>query len=77
MDPNTTYQSLNFYPCIINDSVNNNILDVNFFYDNASPLDTDYIPPSNFSWNFWRFYETSVMFYISILGVQIKTLNLL
>ena len=70
---NTTFESLNFNPFIANDSLNDNSQDpdVNFFHDNVSPLDTHHIPPDNFSGNF------NSQSYISILGVFIKTLNLL
>ena len=54
MAPNTTFESLNFNPFIANDSLNDNSQDpdVNFFHDNVSPLDTDYISPDDFSGNF-------------------------
>ena len=61
MAPNTTFESLNFNPFIVNDSLNDNSQDpdVNFFYDNVSPLDTDYISPDDFSGNFKDFTENS------------------
>ena len=45
MAPNATFESLNFNPFIVNDSLNDNSQDpdVNVFHDNVSPLDTDYI----------------------------------
>ena len=54
MAPNTTFESLNFNPFIANDFLNDNSQDpgVNFFHDNVSPLDTDYISPDDFSGNF-------------------------
>ena len=57
MAPNTTFELLNFNPFIA--------YDVNFFHDNVSPLDTDYISPDDFSGIF------------EISGVLINTLNLL
>ena len=68
MAPNTTFESLNFNPFIANDSLNDNSQDpdVNFFHDNVSPLDTDYISPDDFSGNFKDFTENS----FSVLHVK-------
>ena len=57
MAPNTIFESLNFNPFIANDSLNDKSqdLDVNFFRNNVSPLDTDYISPSDFNGNFKDF----------------------
>ena len=54
MAPNTSFESLNFNPFIVNDSFNDNSQDpdINFFHDNVSPLDTNYISPSDFNGNF-------------------------
>ena len=51
MAPNTTFELLNFNPFIPND--------VNFFHDNVSPLDTDYISADDFSGNFKDLTENS------------------
>ena len=61
MAPNTTFESLNFNPFIVNDSLNDNSQDpdVNFFHYNVSPLDTDYILLDDFSRNFKDFTEHS------------------
>ena len=50
MAPNTTFKSLNFNPFIVNDSLNDNSQDpgVNFFHNNVSPFDTNYISSTNF-----------------------------
>ena len=79
MAPNTTFKSLNFNPFIAIDSLNDNSQDpdVNFFHDNVSPLKTDYISPDDFSGNFKDFTESSFSVLHLILGVLIKTLNLL
>ena len=73
MAPNTTFESLNFNPFIANDSLNDNSQDpdVNFFHDNVSPLDTDYISPDDFSGNFKDFTENS----FSVLHLNIRSLN--
>ena len=44
---NTTFKSLNFTPFNVNDSLNDNSQDrhINFFNDNISTLDIDYISP--------------------------------
>ena len=63
MAPNTTFELLNFNPFIPND--------VNFFHDNVSPLDTDYISPDDFSGNFKDFTENS----FSVLHLNIRSLN--
>ena len=54
MVPNTTFESFTFNPFIVNDSLNDNSQDpaVNFFHDSVSPLDTDYISPSDFQCEF-------------------------
>ena len=61
MAPNTTFESLNFNPFIVNDSFNDNSQDpdVNFFHNSVSPLDTDYISLGDFSGNFKDFMENS------------------
>ena len=58
---------------IANDSLNNNSqdLDVNFFHDNVSPLDIDYISPDDFRENFKDFTENS----FSFLHLSIRSLN--
>ena len=63
MVPNTTFESLNFNPFIVNDSLNDNSkdLDVNFFHDNVSTLDTDYISLDDFSGNFKRFHGQFIL----------------
>ena len=73
MAPSTTPESLNFNPFIANDSLNDNSQDpdVNFFYDNVSPLDTDYISPDDFSGNFKDFTENS----FSFLHLNIRILD--
>ena len=73
MAPNTTFKSLNFNPFIATDSLNDNSQDpdVNFFHDNVSPLDTDYISPDDFSGNFKDFTENS----FSVLHLNIRSLN--
>ena len=73
MTPNTTFESLNFNPFIVNDSLNDNIqdLDVNFFLDNVFPLDADYISPSDFNGNSKDFTENS----FSVLYLNIRTLD--
>ena len=79
MAPNTTFESLNFNPFIAIDSLNDNSQDpdVNFFHDNVSPLKTDYISLEDFSGNFKDFTENSFSVLHLILGVLIKTSNLL
>ena len=61
MAPNTTFKSLNFNPFIVDDSPNNYSQDpnVNSFLDSVSPLDTNYILPSDFNGSFEDFTETS------------------
>ena len=61
MAPNTTFELLNFNPFIVNDSLNDTSQDpdVNFFHDNVSLLDPDYISPDNFSGIFKDFTENS------------------
>ena len=73
MAPNTTFESLNFNPFIANDFLNDNSQDpgVNFFHDNVSPLDTDYISPDDFSGNFKDLTENS----LSVLHLYIRSLN--
>ena len=73
MAPNITFESLNFNPFIASDSLNDNSQgpDVNFFQDNFSPLDTDYISPDDFSGNFKDFTENS----FSVLHLNIRSLN--
>ena len=73
MAPTTTFESLNFNPFIVNDSLNDNSQDpdVNFFQDNVSPLDTDYVSPDDFSRNFKDFTENS----FSVLHLNIRSLN--
>ena len=58
MAPNATFESLNFNPFIVNDSLNDNSQDpdVNVFHDNVSPLDTLYFT-DDFSGNFKDFTE--------------------
>ena len=58
---------------IANDSLNDNSQDfgANFFYDNVSPLDTDYISPDDFRGNFKDFMENS----FSFLHLNISSLN--
>ena len=58
MAPNTTFESLNVNPFILNDSLNDKSQDpdVNFFH-NVSSLDRDYILLSNFNVNFRVFTE--------------------
>ena len=62
MAPNTTFESLNFNPFIFNGSLNDKSQDpdVNFFHDNVSSLDRDYISLSNFNVNFRVFTENLV-----------------
>ena len=64
---------MNFNPFIVNDSLNDNSQDpnVNFFHDNVSPLDTDYISPDNFNGSFKDFTENS----FSVLHLNIRGLN--
>ena len=71
MAPNTTFKSLNFNPFIVNDSLNDDSQDpdVNFFHDNFSPLDTDYISPSDFNGKFKDFTENSY----SVLHLNIRS----
>ena len=73
MAPNTTFESLNINPIIVNDSSNDNSQDagVNFVHDNVSPLDTDYISPDDFSGNFKDFTENS----FSVVHLNIRSLN--
>ena len=73
MAPNATFESLNFNIFIVNDFLNDNSQDpdANFFHDNVSPLDTDYISPSNFNGNFKDFMENS----FSVLHLNIRSLN--
>ena len=73
MTPNTTFKSLKFNPFIVNNSLNDNSqdLDVDFFHDNVSPLDTDYISPSFFNGDFKDFVENSS----SVLHISIMTLD--
>ena len=73
MTPNTTFKSLNFNPFIVNNSLNDNSqdLDVDFFHDNVSPLDTDYISPSFFNGDFKDFVENLS----SVLHISIMTLD--
>ena len=61
MAPNTTFRSLNFNPIIGNDSLNDKSQDpdVNFFRDNVSLLDRDYISSIDFDGNFRVFTEKS------------------
>ena len=63
MAPNTTFESLNINPIIVNDSSNDNSQDpdVNIVHDNVSPLDTDYISPDDFSGNFKDFMEKFIL----------------
>ena len=70
---NTTFESLNFNPFIVNDSLNDNSEDpnVNFFHDNVSPLDIDYISPDNFNGSFKELTENS----FSVLHLNIRGLN--
>ena len=79
MGPNATFKSLNFNPFIVNDSLNENNQDpvVNFFHDNVSPLDTDYISQRDFNGNIKDLRKIHSLFYISISGVLLKILNLL
>ena len=72
MAPNTAFESLNFNPFIVNDSLNYNSQDpgVNFFHDNVSPLDTNYISPGHFNRNFKYFMENS----FSVPHLNIKSL---
>ena len=72
MAPNTSFESLNFNPFIANDSLNNNSQDpdVNFFHDNVSPLDTDYISADDFSGNFKDLTENS----FPLLHLNIRSL---
>ena len=70
MAPNTTFKSLNFNPFIVNDSLNDTSQDagVNFFHNNVSPLDTNYISSTDFKGILkisWKIYS---LFYISISG---------
>ena len=64
MAPNTTFESLNFNSFIVNDFLNDNGQepDVNFFHDNVSPLDTDYILPSDFNGNYKDFRKNSLCY---------------
>ena len=73
MAPNTTFESLNFNPFMVNGSFNDNSKDpdVIFFHDNVSPLDTDYILPSNFNGNFKDFKENS----LSVLDLNLRSIN--
>ena len=73
MAPNTTFELLNFNPFIVNDSLNDTSQDpdVNFFHDNVSLLDPDYISPDNFSGIFKDFTENS----FSVLHLNIRSLN--
>ena len=73
MAQNTTFESLNSNPFIVNDSLNDNSQepDVNFFPNNFSPLDTDYISPDDFSKNFKDFTENS----FSVLHLNSRSLN--
>ena len=73
MTPNTTFESLNVNPFIVNDSLNDNSPDpdANFFQDNVSPLGTYYISPSDFNGNFKDFTENS----FSVLHLSIRSLN--
>ena len=73
MAPNTTFELLNFNPFIVNDSLNDTSQDpdVNFFHDNVSLLDPDYISPDNFSGIFKDFAENS----FSVLHLNIRSLN--
>ena len=77
MAPNTTFESLNFNPFIANDSLNDNSQDpdVNFFHDNVSPLDTDYIHQTILMGIIKISGKIHSLLYISILGVLIKALN--
>ena len=72
MAPNATFESLNFNPFNV-DSLNNNNQgpDVNFFHYNVSPLDTDYISPSNYIGNFKDFTENS----FSVLRLNTSSLK--
>ena len=71
--PNILFASLDFNPFIANDSLNNNSQepDVSFLHDNISPLDTDYISPSEFNENFKNFWENS----FSVLHLNIRSLH--
>ena len=62
MAPNTTFESPNFNSFIVNGSLNDNSQDpdANFFLNNVSLRDTDYISPSDFNGNFKDFTENSV-----------------
>ena len=73
MSRNTTFEFLNFNPFIVNDSLNDKSqdLDVNFFHDNVSSPDTDYISPSNFNRNFKDFTINSFF----VLYLNIRSLN--
>ena len=79
MAPNITFKSLNFNPLIANDSLNDNSQDpdVNFFHDSVSPLDTDYISLAILVGILKISRKIHSQSYISVLGVLIKTLNLL
>ena len=73
MAPNTTFESLNFNPFIVNNSLNDNSQDrdVNFFHDNIFPVDTDYISSDDFSGNLEDFAQNS----FSVLHLNIRSLN--
>ena len=73
MAPNTTFESPNFNSFIVNGSLNDNSQDPdsNFFLNNVSPRDTDYISPSDFNGNFKDFTENSV----SVVHLNIRSLN--
>ena len=65
---NSTFESLTFNPFLINNTLNiaNHYHDINFFLDNLSSFNPDYISPQNFEKNFEDLSENS-FFYISLL----------
>ena len=64
MAPNTTFESLNFNPFVVNDSLNDNSQDPDStFFSTMSLHSTQIISPSDFNGKF-------------ISGVLTKTLNL-
>ena len=64
MAPNTTFESLNFNPFVVNDSLNDNSQDPDSTFFSTMSLDlTQIISPSDFNGKF-------------ISGVLTKTLNL-
>ena len=75
MVPNILFASLDFNPFMANDSLNDNSQepDVSFLHDNISPLDTDYISPSEFNENFKNFWENSFSKRGLIIKISVKT----